>query len=739
MTMLGQRPWTPRDITTAVWYDSADLSTITASGGFVSNWADKSGNENDATQGSGGTQPETGTRTINGLNVLDFDGTDDVMSLTSGVDLVGKLFFIVIEKDVAKLQMLFGNAVINTQLRIKGFDQSLEYASLAPYWPNNTKTTTVIAEASPTICGFIGDSSLQFSINGTVENSETGNNGSGATVYDLIGFGTGANPFDGKIAEIIMVDSLDPDVRQRIEGYLAWKWGLESELPYEHPYKFEKPSQGTTPRAWLPSDITTAAWYDAADTDTITESSGDVSQWDDKSGNNNHITQGSSSLQPTHLGDSIDFVSGQNLIKSSASNVLNANGKCSLFMVHDLLDPSTSSQLFIQIFSNNSTAGGDLERRPRSFYAKAADTFNIGTAEAVAGAISDISTKTGLGVISYYTDDTDEYVYLNGAFEGTHTVVLDSTTTSSSLRVGDLNNQNLTITHREIILIADEISTETRQRIEGYLAWKWGLESELPYGHPYKNGAPLNNGSVVSPPNWTPELIGTEIWHDASDLSTITQTTGSVSQWDDKSGNGHTVQGDGSQQPQTGVRTQNGLNGLYFQEDFMSAAGITRPANGNLITVGVVNVELANQTSESIWSFDGASSDYQFDASQSSGFEGTLDTSANDSPRFIPAIGYGVCLLSAVLDWGANQVYGRKNGSLQTTVGSYNTILDSTLTFNLSCNRNKSRRIESSIFEIVTIDDISNLEIVEGYLAWKWGLVDDLPVDHPFKLLPPLA
>ena len=29
--------------------------------------------------------------------------------------------------------------------------------------------------------------------------------------------------------------------------------------------------------------------------------------------------------------------------------------------------------------------------------------------------------------------------------------------------------------------------------------------------------------------------------------------------------------------------------------------------------------------------------------------------------------------------------------------------------------------------------DITTVEKIEGYLAWKWGLVDNLPSDHPYK------
>jgi hypothetical protein len=34
-------------------------------------------------------------------------------------------------------------------------------------------------------------------------------------------------------------------------------------------------------------------------------------------------------------------------------------------------------------------------------------------------------------------------------------------------------------------------TTSDREKLEGYLAWKWGLEANLPNGHPYENAAPL--------------------------------------------------------------------------------------------------------------------------------------------------------------------------------------------------------------------------------------------------------
>lgn len=109
--------WSPLDLSPALWLDAADATTITEVAGAVSQWNDKSGNSNNFTQATGVSQPITGTRTQNGLNVLDFDGTNDFLTGgnilnvgTGGVTMVG-----VAKLDVApttatpdRLRALFG-------------------------------------------------------------------------------------------------------------------------------------------------------------------------------------------------------------------------------------------------------------------------------------------------------------------------------------------------------------------------------------------------------------------------------------------------------------------------------------------------------------------------------------------------------------------------------------------------------------------------------------------------------
>jgi hypothetical protein len=42
----------------------------------------------------------------------------------------------------------------------------------------------------------------------------------------------------------------------------------------------------------------------------------------------------------------------------------------------------------------------------------------------------------------------------------------------------------------EIVLVSSVITITNRQKLEGYLAHKWGLTANLPSDHPYKTVAP---------------------------------------------------------------------------------------------------------------------------------------------------------------------------------------------------------------------------------------------------------
>jgi len=83
----------------------------------------------------------------------------------------------------------------------------------------------------------------------------------------------------------------------------------------------------------------------------------------------------------------------------------------------------------------------------------------------------------------FYQDGTSQ-----GSNGSVNTNIPFNTTTSY---IG--NDQNNAWTEgniAEVIFCDEKNSDADRQRIEGYLAHKWGLEANLPAGHPYKNVAP---------------------------------------------------------------------------------------------------------------------------------------------------------------------------------------------------------------------------------------------------------
>lgn len=81
----------------ALWLDAADATTITIATG-ASQWNDKSGNTNNALQGTGGNQPTVTTNAQNGKQALTFNGTTQSMAIANSVSTqigTGMTFFMV--------------------------------------------------------------------------------------------------------------------------------------------------------------------------------------------------------------------------------------------------------------------------------------------------------------------------------------------------------------------------------------------------------------------------------------------------------------------------------------------------------------------------------------------------------------------------------------------------------------------------------------------------------------------
>lgn len=231
---------------------------------------------------------------------------------------------------------------------------------------------------------------------------------------------------------------------------------------------------------WTPEGLSMDAWYDASNSDSLTVSSGYVSQWNDISGNNRHATSSGAS-RPT-LGteainskDAINFVNPQYF--NISGGVPLANDMCT-FMVFTRASTGIVSMI--------------LGRAPPTYYRYPLWWDSLNTIYARHGAtlktVASSQTNTGTLLFVSKRDSTYEYVWRNGAGVGT---VTTSALDYEFNTIGRTLN-NSSYQHNgyiaEILFFASAVSVDDRQKIEGYLAWKWGVT--LTGSHPYYSAAP---------------------------------------------------------------------------------------------------------------------------------------------------------------------------------------------------------------------------------------------------------
>jgi hypothetical protein len=259
---VGEEPWTPSEITTAIWLDAADASSITIESGAISEWRDKSGNNRHMQQSSVTSRPVIAGAAYNGKNAVLFDGVNDRLDMVStGLNLARNVTALTVFHVVEIFASSNNNQNIfrvstNTMggARNMAGTESFGYRRL-----NSSPFTLVVYGFSPAIDTLTMTSHITDYGNGLAFVSRNGSSldqyatliDSGATSNtDSAGIWIGSNSnlytaftVHGRICEIITLRSVPTTIdRQKIEGYLAHKWGLVSSLPTEHPYKNDLPT-----------------------------------------------------------------------------------------------------------------------------------------------------------------------------------------------------------------------------------------------------------------------------------------------------------------------------------------------------------------------------------------------------------------------------------------------------------------------------------------------------------------
>jgi len=236
---------------------------------------------------------------------------------------------------------------------------------------------------------------------------------------------------------------------------------------------------GAHAAVWTPADITTALWFDASDTNTVTPSTGgDVTLWRDKSGHNRDATA---------LTGNVAYTSGRYMYFNKV-NMAVAN-------------PFTPSNP--QVFAVMQNAGANkinyfLGSEDAGFYSggffKGFAGFGLYDGTAQSGSTN--AYDPNLNLLSIDKNS----VYRNGT-----TLTMGHTSAGTVLisRLGGRTSVNTDVRFagriHEIIVVDGELSLENRQKMEGYLAHKWALADNLPAEHPYKYQPPppLFTGTMI--------------------------------------------------------------------------------------------------------------------------------------------------------------------------------------------------------------------------------------------------
>jgi hypothetical protein len=293
--------WTPALLPNLqAWFDAQDSSTITLDGSSrVEAWVDKSANGISLGNSTAGERPNEGT--INGFNAINFDASQWMepdsypISLNENRAITAYIVFEV-DDDVGPHRLMSVPYSGRELFDYYNFSMSRNAGVLDVTWGsgsntngfnfnqfrtegwNTTALTPYLYGVSITTAGAVArhDGASQSLTNRssgtiTVSNFLVSAPASPDVSIQLGCYnnaGAISQEMNGRIGEIIFCND-DESLfdKQRIEGYLAHKWGLEADLPSDHPFKAAPPE---VPQDPYYDNVFLQLSFDGTDGDTDT-------------------------------------------------------------------------------------------------------------------------------------------------------------------------------------------------------------------------------------------------------------------------------------------------------------------------------------------------------------------------------------------------------------------------------------------------------------------------------------
>jgi hypothetical protein len=292
----------------------------------------------------------------------------------------------------------------------------------------------------------------------------------------------------GYFHEILFYNSVLTTVqRQKVEGYLAQKWGLQTSLPANHPHKTAGPTYEEP--VFVPTLISrNQIWFDAFDA-SYAVSGTTVTGWTNKTGNSNASTGGGTVRinQSTLNGkSSVRFAAGTNFLTVGAQSYTTSYRN--LFFV---VTVGASGSHYTYLNCDDVICGqcyswddGDIElNKAGTLGIRTSTPTNFFSSTSVVSICTSSGGNTGIFVNGISQTITNNNVG-TGGFWSTGTTSVTITLGGRSGFTGGTTDMY------ELLQYDGSLTPSQRQRVEGYLAQKWGIHSSLPANHPYKTTAP---------------------------------------------------------------------------------------------------------------------------------------------------------------------------------------------------------------------------------------------------------
>ena len=770
-------PFTPTQIPGCqVWLDAADTRSYTLSGTNLTSWSDKSG--------TGKTFSFSGTPTYkaNALATLPTVVFNTTMLTTTFGSSIGSgdvayfAVWIQYTNNSGILMSLGGTSTPALGLGCNGKYNLFEWGG-----PESDYNFTASISYNQYVIqtGTIRSNAMLCSVNGYTGTNATSTQSQTSTTFTIgssssVGSGYKIN---GEVAEILVyVGTVSTAQQQQIEGYLAWKWGLQGSLNPSHPYatvnpdppiypvvpypflSYVKSSPEFDPRLipgcvlWLDGQDLTTLFQNTSGTTPVTTAGQVVQLWKDKSSTANDASSSSSSM--TYVQNSIYFPGSQTTgLSLSASQLPNGTSDSTWFFV--INTTTTATVVFFAAGSSGSSlrqfylAGGNLQ----------ADESGV------AGISGTTAANTGSNVIFSCLESQSTTTltgWQNGAQFATKTFTFNIGTTAATIGT-DIGSFIYTGYVSEILCFNTSVSATQRQQVEAYLAKKWKV-SALSTQNIYAPGSYLTfvNAPIVpvlpmrravQTNKFLPTQIGgLQLWLDAADLTTMTLSGSNLTRWNDKSGLGnHVLNSYISGTITYSARTLSTDGSSYFYAPVDSR----RSTVANLQVFIVYKwLDSTSGTNQGLWGDDDGgwqrlqllsfSNNTPEAYGLSKGYTGgypnaaTSTTSSNIMGTSNTII-YQASYTGYTTNGSGVYLNGLTSVTFTDTTPSPQTSLTNTWFSAIGPNNDIPAKITFSeiLMYNTTITDGQRQQL-EGYFAWKWGLKSNIGAGHPFFLIPPL-